>query len=68
MKRKDAVMALRSAQLEVGHLRETRKTYRGWLIRYMNGAQEGKYKDLQGFLSHLSVVDELNPKRDVKCG
>jgi site-specific recombinase XerD len=28
----------------------------------MNGAEGGKYRDLQGFLSHLSVVDELNPK------
>ena len=59
----DAILALRAAQLEAGHLRETRKTYRGWLCRYMDGAAAGRFCDLQGFMTHLAVhegLDRLN--------
>ena len=62
MKRTEAILALRAAQLEAGHLRETRKTYRGWLSRYVDGAGAGKFSDLQGFMTHLAVNEGLNPK------
>lgn len=62
MKRRDAIIALRDAQLKAGHLRTTRKTYRGWLCRYIDGASSGRFSDLQGFLTHLTTVDQLNPK------
>jgi site-specific recombinase XerD len=62
MKRSEAIIALQTAQLEAGHLRETRKTYRRWLCRYIDGAAAGKFKDLQGFMTHLSANEGLNPK------
>lgn len=63
MKKREAILALRAAQLQKGHLRTTRKTYRGWLLRYMAGAQAGRWSDLQGFLDHLSSGREpVNPK------
>lgn len=62
MTRREAILALRAAQLQAGHLRNTRRCYRGWLLRYIDGALAGRYRDLQGYLDHLSAHDGLNPK------
>lgn len=62
MKEKEAILALRSAQLQAGHLRATRILYRGWLVRYIAGTQAGIFSDFQGFLDHLATVERLNPK------
>lgn len=62
MKRKEAILALREAQLKAGHLRNTRKSYRQWLLRYIDGATAGSWRNLQGFLDHLTTRDQLNPK------
>lgn len=55
-------MALRDAQLVAGHSVNTRKSYRGWLMRYRRARQGRVVRDLQGFLSHLSKVEQVNPK------
>jgi site-specific DNA-cytosine methylase len=31
---REAIIGLRNAQLEAGHALNTRKTYRGWMLRY----------------------------------
>jgi integrase len=58
----EAILALKNAQLEAGHLFNTRKSYRGWLLRYRAARRERLCKDLQGFLTRLSTVDRVNPK------
>lgn len=62
MKKREAMIALRDAQLKKGHLLNTRKTYLHWLCRYIDGAASGRFSDLQEFLDHLVIVDQLNPK------
>lgn len=55
-------MELRDAQLKAGHLVNTRKTYRGWVMRYRRARQEKRCRDLQGYLDHLATVERVNPK------
>lgn len=55
-------MKLRAAQLEAGHVLNTRKSYRGWVKRYRTLRKSKAVKDLQGFLTHLSTVERVNPK------
>lgn len=55
-------MELRDAQLKAGHLVNTRKTYRGWVMRYRRARQEKRCRDLQGYLDLLSTVERVNPK------
>jgi len=64
MKKREAIMALRQAQLEKGHLRNTRMCYRGWLVRYIDGAASGKWCNLQEFLSFLASDpgERVSPK------
>lgn len=62
MKTNEAILALRDAQLSAGHLYNTRKTYRGWLLSYIKGTKSGHFRDLQGFLDHLTTRQQLNPK------
>lgn len=31
---REAIIGLRNAQLEAGHALNTRKSYRGWMLRY----------------------------------
>lgn len=59
---KEAVIALKNAQLEAGHLVNTRKTYRGWVMRYRRARQAKLCRDLQSYLTHLSTVERVNPK------
>lgn len=59
---RDAIIGLKNAQLEKGHSRNTRISYRAWMMRYRELRKAGKVGDLQGFLKHLSTVDHLNPK------
>ena len=58
----EAITALKNAQLEAGHLVNTRKTYRAWILRYRLARKKRICKDLQGFLTHLSTVERVNPK------
>lgn len=63
MKKREAILALKAAQLQAGHLYNTRKTYRHWLCRYIDGAQAGRFSDLQGFLDELSAGrNRVSPK------
>lgn len=64
MNKKEAILKLREAQLKTGHALTTRKTYRGWLIRYIDGAKNGRFSDLQGFLDELATdpARRVNPK------
>jgi site-specific recombinase XerD len=59
---RDAIIALRDAQLEAGHLVNTRKQYRAWMVRYRKARKNRVVRDLQGFLTHLSTVERVNPK------
>ena len=59
---RDAILALKNAQLQAGHSINTRKQYRHWALRYRALRKTHAVRDLQGFLSHLSTVDRLNPK------
>lgn len=54
MKPTQAILGLREAQLKAGHLVSTRRTYRGWLIRYMRALRSGSAHDLQSYLDHLA--------------
>lgn len=58
----EAIMALKNAQLEAGHLISTRKSYRGWLMRYRDARRSRLCHDLQSFLTRLSTVERVNPK------
>ena len=57
-------MALRNAQLSAGHLVNTRKTYRAWMLRYRDARRSGVCGDLQGFLTYLATdrVARVSPK------
>ena len=59
---REAIIGLRNAQLEAGHAVNTRKSYRGWMLRYRALRTKGTVRDLQGFLTHLSTVERVNPK------
>ncbi len=63
MKRTEAILALREAQLKAGHLVSTRRTYRGWLVRYMAAIQNRSAHDLQSYLHLLAAgPDRVSPK------
>lgn len=62
MTKRQAIIELKDAQLKRGHLLNTRKTYRGWVSRYIDGLKARTFTDLQGFLDHLTTADQLNPK------
>lgn len=62
MKKHEATTALKDAQLKKGHRVNTRKTYRHWLCRYIAGASDGRWSNLQGFLDDLTSVQRVNPK------
>lgn len=59
---REAIIALRNAQLEAGHLVTTRKQYRAWVMRYRAARKSRLVRDLQGYLTHLSTVERVNPK------
>jgi len=61
---REAIMALKNAQLEKGHMINTRKSYRGWMLRYRDARRSGICRNLQGFLTHLSTDAraKVNPK------
>ncbi|MEY2905681.1 MAG: hypothetical protein RLZZ408_152, partial [Verrucomicrobiota bacterium] len=59
---REAVIELREAQLKAGHLVNTRKSYRGWVLRYRSARRSGLCRDLQGYLDRLSTVERVNPK------
>ncbi len=59
---REAILALKNAQLEAGHLVNTRKTYRGWVMRYRAARLARQCQDLQSYLTHLSTVERVNPK------
>jgi len=61
---REAIMALRNAQLEKGHMVNTRKSYRGWMLRYREARRSGICRNLQGFLTYLSTdpAAKVNPK------
>jgi site-specific recombinase XerD len=58
----EAIISMKNAQLEVGHLVNTRKSYRGWVMRYRRARQTKTVRNLQEFLTHLSTVERVNPK------
>jgi hypothetical protein len=51
---REAIVALRDAQLVAGHLVTTRKQYRAWMLRYRLARKGKLVADLQGFLSYFS--------------
>lgn len=53
MTKREAILALRDAQLKAGHRVNTRKTYRTWLLRYVAALKNGEARDLQTFLDLL---------------
>lgn len=55
-------MALKNAQLKAGHLVNTRKSYRAWVMRYRQARKARLCRDLQTYLTHLSTVERVNPK------
>jgi site-specific recombinase XerD len=57
-----AILALRAAQLQVGHRIATRKQYRHWVIRYREARMARQCHDLQSYLTRLATVEKLNPK------
>ena len=59
---REAVIALKNAQLQKGQSYNTRKCYRGWMLRYREARRSGICRNLQGFLTYLSTVDRVNPK------
>lgn len=50
---REAALKLRAAQLKEGHLLNSRKSYRGWMIRYRDARLEKRCRDVQGFLDLL---------------
>jgi len=59
---RESIMELRDAQLKAGHLVNTRKAYRGWMLRYRAARRQKLCRDLQTFLDHLATVQRVNPK------
>lgn len=61
---REAIIALKNAQLEKGHRVNTRKSYRGWVLRYRDARRRGIVSNLQGFLTYLSTDAraKVNPK------
>lgn len=63
---REAIIALRDAQLIKGHSLNTRKTYRHWVIRYRQARLDRMCHDLQGFLDLLATggagFQKVSPK------
>lgn len=59
---REKCLELRAAQLEKGHGRNTRRSYRGWMRRYRWARARKECRDLQGFLSRLTTEERVNPK------
>jgi len=59
---REAIVGLKNAQLEKGHCLNTRKSYRGWVMRYREARTKRLVRDLQGFLTRLATVERVNPK------
>lgn len=61
---REAIMALKNAQLEEGHRVNTRRSYRRWMLRYRKARRERVCRDFQGFLSYLASGPggRVNPK------
>ena len=63
---REAILALREAQLKEGHLYNTRRTYRGWMIRYRKARRARACRDFQGYLDLLSSgsadIERVSPK------
>lgn len=61
---REAIMALKNAQLEKGHSINTRKSYRAWALRYRDARRSGICRNFQGFLTYLSTDPKakVNPK------
>jgi site-specific recombinase XerD len=59
---RESIVELRAAQLKAGHLLNTRKTYRGWMLRYRDARRKRQCRDLQSFLDFLTTVQKVNPK------
>lgn len=61
---REAIMGLRNAQLEKGHSLNSRKAYRGWMLRYRKARIDNICRNLQGFLTYLSTdaKAKVNPK------
>lgn len=57
---REAIIALKHAQLETGHRVRTREQYRRWMLRYRKARRGNICRDLQGFLSYLTR--KTNPK------
>lgn len=57
-------MAFRTEQLKVGHRVNTRKSYRGWMLRYRQFRKDKKGKNLQDYLTYLASDPraKVNPK------
>jgi site-specific recombinase XerD len=55
-------MELRDAQLKAGHLVNTRKCYRGWMLRYRAARRARQCRNLQTYLDHLTTVERVSPK------
>jgi site-specific recombinase XerD len=58
----ERLQALEHQQRLAGHSVSTRKQYAQWVVRYREARMAGTCRDLQGFLSWLSVVGKVNPK------
>ena len=43
---REAIMELRDAQLKAGHMVNTRKAYRGWILRYREARRLRQCRDL----------------------
>jgi site-specific recombinase XerD len=61
---REAIMGLKNAQLEKGHSLNTRKSYRGWMLRYREARKSNACRNLQDFLTYLSTDPKakVNPK------
>jgi len=59
---REAILALKNAQLKAGHAVTTRKQYRQWVLRYRAVRVARLVRDLQGFLTLLATVERVNPK------
>lgn len=53
MTKTEAIVAMREAQLKAGHRVNTRKTYRAWLVRYVDALKSREAHDLQSFFNLL---------------
>lgn len=59
---REAVLKLRAAQLKEGHSLNSRKSYRGWIVRYRDARIEKRCRDVQSFLDLLIYgEDRVSP-------